>query len=314
MDPEKYSSFRKIVNVHKYVIKFINVLKERIGRNLPDKVGIPSSADHRLQAFRVLLRNEQKLKFPELVKFFSRSNVPNSKIPNLILQLNLYRYEHSLIRVKGKFNNYNPILISNNSRISELIVTDLHITFAHSGVYTILKELRKVFWVLRGFSFVRRILRNCISCKKVNELPIKTSQNCYRDFRSDPPQIPFRTVFLDYIGPVNVRFDGEIRKTWILIITCLYSRAVSLEICFSADTCEFLRCIQMHIYKFGMFSLCVSDLGSQISSGTDIMARFLDDRDCREYFSEHGIEKLCVRAKPLNVAKCTALHLAPQQN
>jgi len=132
----------------------------------------------------------------------------------------------------------------------------------------------------------------------MNELPIKLSQNSYRNFREDPPRIPFCYVFLDYIGPINVKFDDHVSKTYLLITTCLWTRAISLEICFSADTTEFLRVLQMHVCKHGMFSLCLSDLGSQITSGTRLISEFLNDTPCINYFNEHGIERVTFEQYP----------------
>ena len=82
------------------------------------------------------------------------------------------------------------------------------------------------------------------------------------------------------------------KKLWLLIITCLWSRAISLKICLSADTREFLHSLQMHIYDFELFQHCLSELGSQITAGTRIVANFLDDLNCVEYFEQHGIKSV----------------------
>ena len=123
-----------------------------------------------------------------------------------------------------------------------------------------LKELRKKFWIPHYYSTVRKVLRECVICRRFNERPIKLNQNSYREFRVEPPEIPFRYVFLDYMGPYMVFWNGEKRKVWILIITCLWSRAVNMKICLSLDVKEFLRSIQLHIFEYGIFQLCMSDL------------------------------------------------------
>ena len=300
VEPTRVSSFRRLVNVHGLVLKFVDNLKGKVNsRKINDKWTLPD-ASYVSRASIVLVRHEQQICFPEIYKFLKQQNEPaNNKIPNLILQLNLYLDKDYQIRVKGKFkNNYNPILLSNKSYISELIVRDLHESLSHVGIYSVLKELRKRFWILRGFSFVRRVLKNCVVCKKMNEPPLKLSQNSYREFRSDPPQIPFRSIFIDYIGHINVRFDGKIKKSWILIVTCLWSRAISLQICYSANTSEFLRAMQLHVYKHGLFSSCMSDLGSQISAGSKIISEFLSDNCCREYFDEQGINRVSFEQYP----------------
>lgn len=160
------------------------------------------------------------------------------------------------MRVKSKFNNikHHLILLPSDSHLSKILVRDLHEKFMHAGVYVVLRELRKNYWILRGFSSVRKILKHCVPCKKLNERPVKLNQNSYREFRTDPPKLPFSSIFLDYIGPINVRMCGTVKKVWLMIITCLWSRAVSLQVCFSADTKEFLRAMQTYIYEYGIFS------------------------------------------------------------
>ena len=290
---ENYSSFKKIVRIYYHVLKFIKVLKLRIQNKEISSFDETNLPQHLMtESVNSLVKAEQQRYFPEIIKSLEKREIA-SKIPNLVLQLNLFLDEDGLIRVKGKFNNKHHylILLPNNSHLTTLIVRDMHEKFMHSGVYFVLRELRKSFWILKGFSTVRRILRNCIRCKRVNERPIKLNQGEYREFRVDPPKIPFSSVFLDYIGPINIKMDNVTKKIWILIITCLWSRAVSLKICFSADTREFLRNIQLHIYEFGMFRSCMSDLGSQITAGVSIIDDFLNEPLCLEYFKEHGIEK-----------------------
>ena len=287
----KVSSFAKLTRVYKSVLKYINNSRMRVGKSS----FIPSDQSISSFATNVLIRTEQKIQFPDIVKFFEESmknRVAKCKIPNLVLQLNLYVDSKFIIRVKGKLQKNHPILLSKTSELSKIIILDIHKMFLHFGVYTVLRELRNRFWILSGFSTVRKLLRNCVTCKKVNERPIKLSQNSYREFRSSPSHVPFGSIFIYLIGPINARFEGKVRKTWLLIVTCLYTRAISLHICLSADTPEFLRCLQLHVYRYGMFQLCLSDLGTQLKAGAAVISDFLDDFECAEYFREHGIQKL----------------------
>ena len=288
-DVTNCSSFRKATRIMYNVFKFISILKSKIKGNDFNV----SSNDLYSQARYHLIRSEQRKTFPDVFKALVEKPV-QSKLPNLILQLNLYIDADSIIRVRGKFreSKLHPILLHNSSHLTEIIVNDLHQKFMHSGPYTVLRELRKKFWILKGFSTVRKILRNCFTCKRVNEKPVNLNQNCYRSFRDDPPKVAFSSVFLDYIGPINIKVNGVSQKVWLLIITCLWSRAVSLQICFTADTQEFLRAVQMHIYEYGMFGSVMSDLGSQITSGMKLIKEFLDDPIVISYFSENNVSKL----------------------
>ena len=279
----RYSSFSKLVRVLSCVLKFISRLKKRE----------VESVDLSRMAINNLIRAEQQIYFPEIQKFFKDRPATLKCIPNIVMQLNLYLDENGIIRVKSKFKfKHHPILLPKDSHLTRIIIGEVHISKGHIGLFTVLRELRRQFWIPRGFSTVRSILKDCITCKKLNQRPIALNCNSYRDFRCDPPRIPFSYVFLDYIGPMTVKIEGKSKKVWILLITCLWSRAVSLEVCYSADTNEFLRAIQMHVYDKGLFTMCLSDLGSQIVAGSNVISDFLKDYRTDQFFQEHGITKL----------------------
>jgi len=284
-----YSSYNKLVRVHTLVFKFIYNLKAKIG-----KLNDVNKANIRIQASNFITRAEQHSCFPDIFEFFHSKRLVKNKIPALVLQMNLYLDDNGLIRIKSKFeeSNSHPLLLPSDSVLAALIVWEVHRTFCHAGIYTVLRKVRKEFWITRGFSVVRKVLKSCITCKRLNARPVKLNQSNYRSFRHDPPKIPFRSVFLDYIGPVVIKLNNENKKIWLLIITCLYSRAVSLQICMNADTVEFLRNLQIHVYQFGLFTSCLSDLGSQIKSGLNVVHDFLDDIECHNYFQKNGISKL----------------------
>ena len=51
-----------------------------------------------------------------------------------------------------------------------------------------------------------------------------------------------------------------------------------------------MRALQLHVYEYGIFQFCVSDLGSQIQAGANLIRTFLDDFDTRRYFDENNMQ------------------------
>ncbi|XP_068224198.1 uncharacterized protein, partial [Palaemon carinicauda] len=158
------------------------------------------------------------------------------------------------------------------------------------GCYVILTELRKQYWVPHYFSVVKRVLKECITCRKVKQRTIKLNQSPYREFRLEPPNIPFKYIFIDHLGYFQVKYQQKKIKVWILCITCLWSRAINLKICFDLSTVEFLRAFQIHTYEYGIPELCLSDLGSSLVAGANIMTDFLRDSDTQAYFEENNVK------------------------
>jgi len=142
VEPEKYSKFVKFLRVYTTVIKFISKLSApRLAR--ASAMSIPPRSNYRSIATNIVIRREQNIYFPDIVHFFQNPKTSISNIPNLVLQLNLFVDEDSIIRVKGKFRTKNhPILLSCKSYVSELIIRDLHATF---GYYVDFQQLEESY-------------------------------------------------------------------------------------------------------------------------------------------------------------------------
>ena len=258
------------------------------------KYGVVEDEAVYLLAINRIILCEQKFKFSEVVNYFGSKNKHLKNIPEILSQLNLFRDNNGIIRMKSKFRKLEnqPILLPKSSNLTKLIVLEAHEKVGHSGIYSVLKQLREQFWIIHGFSTVKKTLKQCIVCRRINAKPGQINQSSYRNFRMSPRQRPFSNVFIDYIGPFDVKLNGEKGKSWLLIITCLWTRGVNLKICRSADVHDFLRAVQLHVFEYGVFDFCISDQGSQIKSGANIISAFVDDYETKSFFESHGINNI----------------------
>ena len=238
-----------------------------------------------------------------MFEYFNLKDKTLKKLPNIVSQLNLYLDPEGLIRVKSKcrrmkeiqsLNKFSfPLLISKNSHLSKLVIRDLHLKLSHAGCYSVLAELRKNFWITHVYSTVKKVLSDCLLCKRLNERAVKLNQSPYPEFRINPDNVPYRQIFIDHMGPFKTKNEqGETTKVWLLCITCLWSRAINLKICNDLSTGEFLRALQLHAFEYGVPSRCLSDLGSQFVAGGNSVSSFLNDHETINYFNEHGISPL----------------------
>lgn len=300
----RYSTYRRLFNCCSGLFKFINFLKIKIKAKNPEKFqSLKCCSDSEIvnKVNVYLIKNDQKLQFPELVKYFKTSKVAKCEIPPLVTQLNLYMDQNNVIRVNSKFNKpsiydpeyYCPSLLSRKSRLSELAVYETHDKLSHANRYTVLTDLRKKFWIPKCYSLVKDITKNCIICKKKHARPVRINQNAYRVFRVQPPSKPFQYIFLDHMGPYTITFgkNKNHKKVWVLVICCLWSRAVNLEVCYDFSADSFLKAFQMHIFTHGLCELCLSDLGSSIVAGTNKMSTFIfNDSEVHHFFKFNNIQ------------------------
>ena len=62
---------------------------------------------------------------------------------------------------------------------------------------------------------------------------------------------PFTFTGLDYLGPLYIKENGRIQKTWVCLFTCLAVRAVHLELARNMSAEQFLLCLRRFIARRG---------------------------------------------------------------
>ena len=293
---ERFSDLSKLTKTYVYILMFINKLKNGLREkdSRYEHLTIVPENSLKEKAFKLMVLKEQLSSFPDLFNYFVGCS-GKSKMPKLIKKLNIFCDKEGLLRVRSKFKDPHgcsqfPLLLPKHNYLSKLIVRSIHEDFYHAGCYTVLSHLRKRFWILNFYSLVRSVLKECLVCKRHNGKTVKLNQNYYRERQVCPPKIPFRFMYLDYLGPFNIKTGNSKVKVWLLIFTCVWSRAINLKICHNLTVQEFLRVLQVHIYEFGMSELIVSDLGSQITAGAKTVHTLLNDPVSSSYFRDNNMK------------------------
>ena len=112
---------------------------------------------------------------------------------------------------------------------------------------------------------VKKVIKQCLVCARLNNRSVKLNQGQYKDFRVNPDSVPYRNISVDHCGPFQVKTASAMQESvYILVITCLWSRAVNLCICRRINKDCYLRALQLHVFEFGVPSFIVSDNGTPI--------------------------------------------------
>ncbi len=298
---DKFSSFKKATRIIENIFKFVYIIKSKLLKKDPVRFAHFKETNEenlREKSYFCLIRAAQHKNYKEVHDFFQQKKSTKTLLP-IISQLNLFIDETGIIRVKSKmkklkaeFKERCPILLDRNCPLTKSIILDAHEDLNHGGVYNVLSILRKHFWITKCFATVKSILKNCILCKRLNNRSITLNKNAYKNYRINPEMIAFRNIIIDHIGPFYIKKFNKKEKIYVLLISCLWSRAVSLIVCHQIDTEAFLRAFQIHIYEYGIPSIIVSDMGSPIVSGINKTIDFLDDIETKEYLREHNIQRM----------------------
>ena len=123
---------------------------------------------------------------------------------------------------------------------------DCHKRVLHNGVKDTLTEICARFWVVKGRSVVKQIIRRCTICRRIEGLP-------YRPPKPPPlprfrvaEEPPFTHTAVDFAGPLFLKVNKicEESKVWICLYTCCVVRAVHLDIVSNLSTEAFLRSVK----------------------------------------------------------------------
>ena len=183
--------------------------------------------------------------------------------------------EGGLIRVGGRlshlespFNIIHPIVLDSKNEITQLFATYCHQISPHQGRLITMHQIRsRGVFILGGRRLVDNIIRSCVICKRLRGSP--TSQ-----VMADLPPTrlsdtaPFDHVGVDVAGPFYVhdgkstRRTSSSKKVFVLVLNCLSSRAVHLEVLAGMDTASFLNALRRFFAIRGVCRSILSDHGT----------------------------------------------------
>lgn len=290
---KKFSTYGRLLRAHKAVLNCYRKWRQRAGIENPNQ-----ESSTLQQAHLHVIRAEQHEHFSDIFEYLNNpQDYTLSKIPTLANKLNIFIDQNGLLRVKGKFckwgsdqNNEFPILLDDKSYITKLIIEQIHKVLNHAGVFVVLNELKHKYHIPKHFSVVKKILKACLFCTRMHGRTLKNNQNAYRDFRVDPPHVPFAFTFVDFLGPFNVKCDNSTEKRYICIFSCCFTRAVHLIYCKDLSVDEYLRALQLHTFRYGLPQRVISDLGSNLVAGGNLLTDFLNDPIVFDYLKQNNVQ------------------------
>ncbi|XP_064470153.1 uncharacterized protein LOC135384901 [Ornithodoros turicata] len=171
----------------------------------------------------------------------------------------VFRDEHGILRMKGRlqYGGYadslkHPIIIPTDHPVTALLVMSTHTRLLHTGVQETLAELREEYWVIRGRQVVKRVLHQCLVCKRA-KARVCTEPMAPLLCDRVSPSPPFEVIGTDYAGPLYYKSStGGACKSYILIFTCAVTRAIHLELTRSMSAEDFMQAFKRFIARRGV--------------------------------------------------------------
>ena len=193
------------------------------------------------------------------------------------------------------WNRQKFILMPKKHYFSKLIAIQKHKENGHLAVSATVAQIRSKYWIIGVRRIVNSIVESCTDCKAKREqlhgqimanLPIERLK----------PAPPFASVGCDYFGPFTIKGEVQKRvrgKCYGVILTCLVSRAVYIDISHDYSTDAFLQVLRRFACMRGWPNFIYSDRGSQLVSASKELKQVVNDIDfdqVRKLGLKHNME------------------------
>ena len=240
-----------------------------------------------VMAVNFLVREAQKDKFSSSYQKIIHGNKLDEN--DCLSGLSPFVDSNQIIRVGGRlrhldrpFPEKHPILLPADHPLTVLILRHYHEKTCHQGRHLTVSAVRTAgFHIHKRRSVVSKFLSGCVICKKLRgSFQSQMMANLPPDRLEQCP--PFASTGIDVFGPYSVH-DGKStrrnlgsKKMWVLLCTCLYSRAIHLEPLSSLETTTFRLALRRFFALRGNCTRIRSDHGTNFIGAKNQMEMDVD--------------------------------------
>lgn len=227
----------------------------------------PITVDEIEGAEIAILRYIQKQEFPNtLMRLKRKQDLPKN---DPLVNLKPYLGKGGLMRVMGRlsesaepYNARHPIILPSKHHVVKLLIEKAHKEVGHMGKSSTVTALRQRYWILHAGQTVKNVLRKCLVCRKNLGKPSSQLMADLPKERVTAELPPFSNIGIDSFGPFMVVRGRSRVKRYGLIITCLASRAVHIEVMHSLTTDSFIQAFTRFRCRRGNIKVIISDNGT----------------------------------------------------
>ena len=218
-----------------------------------------STLESMVIADKRLIRCIQKEKFSD----------PSPSLRNVFKQLDCFTDDSGILRVGGRSSKSldsweckHPILLLSYSHYALLTARHCHKKVAHQGRTSTINEIRSGgHWILGVRRVVSSIIKCCTTCLRFRDRP-RGQMMADLPVERVEPAAPFTYCGLDCFGPFHVKDGRREVKRYGLIVTCLASRAIHIELLEDMTTNAFVNGLRNVIAIRGDIRMIRCDQGT----------------------------------------------------
>ncbi|EFP02481.1 hypothetical protein CRE_26836, partial [Caenorhabditis remanei] len=153
-----------------------------------------------------------------------------------------------------------PIIIMHKHRLAKLIASDSHINLKHQGIQDMMEDVQRRYTIKGLSTIVKEVRRRCFKCQMRHARPYAYPYSRILPAVRTTLEGPFKHIGLDYLGPLSYHIGPNTEgKFWVLLITCLVTRAIHLECVTSNHTTGFVNAFRRFTSRRGIPKSILSD-------------------------------------------------------
>ena len=242
-------------------------------------------------AERALIRHVQRQHFPFLIDLKNKNKAKT--FPRYMQKLQpieidgIVRVGGRLEKTVGEFDVKHPIILPQKCHFSQLVIRQYHVEMGHSGTSHTWASVRKKFWIVKGCSAVRRVIGQCIACRKRNAKVREQFMADLPSCRLQSFERPFYNTGVDYFGPFMIKQGRSLVKRYRCVFTCLTMRVVHIEIANSLTADSFINALRRFTARRGKPNCIFSDNGTNFVGAARIL------RESLEELNKSTIDRYC---------------------
>ena len=292
VEAKNFSNLETLLRVTAYILRFIQRCKNNTCNESSVINQILLTAEEINLAERYWIQSIQLEEFSMEISYLQARQATK---PIRVDQFGLYLDESQILRCRGRINNSslclgakNPILLPYNHHYVNLLIIHVHRKLKHSGIGDTLASIREQYWVLKGRQAVKRIIRKCVTCKRMDGVayPVVRPPDLPTTRVSDDP--PFSHTGVDFAGPLYVRSLDESTssvKTYICLFTCASTRAVHLELVADLNVSSFLLAFRRFSSRRGVPATLLSDNAKTFKSAAKEVRNIMRSKDVHTHLT-----------------------------
>ena len=205
--------------------------------------------------------------------------------------LNPFLDEYGILRSESRLPDsdhisYNircPMILRKHSSLSKLIAQSMHQKFEHSvGRQMAKNKVREHGYLILGLdNLLKEVKASCFDCKARDNKPYEQKMSAIPSFRFEKPLQAFSKTGLDFAGPFHIKVGRAKQrlKSYVLVFTCLQTRAVHLEVTNDQSTASVMNAFSRFIDVRGMPNEFLSDNWKSFTSPEKELQSWVRDLD-----------------------------------